>query len=213
MNAPKQVDLAGILQVVKARAASTRSLTAIVGAPGAGKSTLAEAVAAQLNEDAADSAAVLPMDGYHFDDRVLVPRGLRPRKGAPETFDVAGFYHMLQRLKRNEEPEIAVPVFDRDLEIARAGARMVPRSVRHLIVEGNYLLLDRPGWSSLRGLFDTTIMIAVPEAVMRQRLVERWQRYQLPPDEVTAKVEANDLPNGRLIMSASASAEFVVSSL
>ena len=211
MSRAKQLDLAAILQVVRARGASARSLTAIAGAPGSGKSTLAEAVVAQLNEEAADSAAVLPMDGYHFDDRVLVPRGMRPRKGAPDTFDVAGFYHMLQRLKRNEEPEIAVPVFDRELEIARAGARLIPRSVRHLIVEGNYLLLDRPGWSSLRSLFDTTIMIAVSEAVLRQRLVARWQGYQLAPDEVMAKVETNDLPNGRLIVSASAPAEFVVS--
>ena len=211
MGDRKQLGLAGILQVVRQRGQSARSLTAIAGAPGSGKSTLAEAVVAQLNEAAPDSAAVLPMDGYHFDDRILVPRGMRPRKGAPDTFDVAGFYHMLQRLKRNEEPEIAVPVFDRDLEIARAGARLIPRSVRHLIVEGNYLLLDRPGWSSLRSVFDTTIMILVPEAVLRQRLVQRWEAYQLPPDEVTAKVETNDLPNGRLIMSASASAEFVFS--
>jgi pantothenate kinase len=208
---PQQLDLAGILRVVRARGASARSLTAIAGAPGSGKSTLAEALVAKLNEQAPDTAAVLPMDGYHFDDHVLVPRGLRPRKGAPDTFDVAGFYHMLQRLKRNEEPEIAVPVFDRDLEIARAGARLIPQSVRHLIVEGNYLLLDRPGWSSLRSLFDTTIMISVPEAVLRQRLMERWQAYKLPPDEVTAKVETNDLPNGRLILSASAPAEFVFS--
>ena len=211
MSGPQQLDIAGILQVVRARGAATRSLTAIAGAPGSGKSTLAESVVARLNEESANSAAVLPMDGYHFDDRVLVPRGMRPRKGAPDTFDVAGFYHMLQRLKRNEEPEIAVPVFDRELEIARAGARLIPRSVRHLIVEGNYLLLDRPGWSSLRSLFDTTIMIAVPEAVLRRRLIERWQGYQLPPDEITAKVETNDLPNGRLIVSASAPAEFTVS--
>jgi pantothenate kinase len=207
----KYLDLAGILGVMRQRGSMRRSLTAIAGPPGAGKSTLAEALVEQLNSEAADTAAVFPMDGYHFDDRILVPRGLRPRKGAPETFDVAGFYHMLDRLKRNEEPEIAVPVFDRDLEIARAGARIIPRSVRHLIVEGNYLLLDRPGWSRLPSLFDTTIMIAIPEAVLRQRLVERWQRYQLPPEEIFAKVEANDLPNGRLVASASAQAEFIFS--
>ena len=206
---PRQLDLAGIVDVVRQRGQSTRSLTAVAGPPGAGKSTLAEALAAKLNEEAADSAAVLPMDGYHFDDRILVPRGLRPRKGSPETFDVAGFYHMLQRLKRNDEAEIAVPVFDRDLEIARAGARLIPRSVRHLIVEGNYLLLDRPGWSRLSSLFDITIMIVVPEAVLRQRLVARWQGYGLPPDEITAKVEANDLPNGRLVVSGSVQAEFI----
>jgi pantothenate kinase len=205
----KQIDLAGILQVVRQRGQSTRSLTAVVGAPGAGKSTLAEALVANLNEEAADSAAVLPMDGYHFDDQVLVPRGLRPRKGSPDTFDVAGFYNMLQRIKRNDEAEIAVPVFDRDLEIARAGARLIPRSVRHLIVEGNYLLLDRPGWSRLSSLFDTTIMITVPEEILRQRLVARWQGYGIPPDEITAKVEANDLPNGRLVVLGSVQAEFI----
>ena len=208
---PKQLDPAGVLDVLRRRGAAGRSLTAIAGPPAAGKSTLAEALAAKLNDEAADSAAVLPMDGYHLDDQVLVPRGQRPRKGAPETFDVAGLYQMLGRLKGNEEAEIAVPVFDRSLEIARAGARLIPRSVRHLMVEGNYLLLDRPGWSRLRGLFDTTIMIVVPEAILRQRLIGRWQAYQLPPEEIAAKLAANDLPNGRLVATASIPAEFTFS--
>jgi pantothenate kinase len=97
-------------------------VVAIAGAPGSGKSTLAERLVSRLNECAERSAALLPMDGYHYDDRILIERGLRARKGAPETFDVLGLVHMLDRLRRNQEDEIAVPVFDRDLEISRAGA-------------------------------------------------------------------------------------------
>ena len=186
-------------------------VVALAGAPGSGKSTLAEWLAARLNEDGTDNAAVLPMDGYHYDDRVLEVRGLRHRKGAPDTFDVAGLHHMLARLKRNEEDEIAVPVFDRDLEIARAGARLIPQTVRILIVEGNYLLLDRTPWSGLRNLFDMTVMIAVPEEILRMRLRERWAGYGLSPDQITAKLEDNDLPNGRLVRQFSIAAEFLTS--
>ena len=203
------IDLDRLVAAVGQRGATARSITAIAGAPCAGKSTLAERLAERLNADEPGSAAVLPMDGYHFDDMVLVPRGWRPRKGAPHTFDVAGFAHMLARLRQNREAEIAVPVFDRDLEIARAGARMIAASVRHLIVEGNYLLLAAQPWSSLHALFDTTVMIAVAEADLRARLLERWQGYGLSPEQIAWKLDGNDLPNGRLVMTESIAPEFV----
>ena len=132
---------------------SRRVVVGVVGAPASGKSTLAERLVVRLNEAADGRAALLPMDGYHYDDRVLNARGLRARKGAPETFDVFGLLHMLDRLKRNQEDEIAVPVFDRELEIARAGARLIPRAVSILVVEGNYLLLNEAPWSRLHAAF------------------------------------------------------------
>jgi pantothenate kinase len=126
-------------------------ICAIAGAPGSGKSTLAEALVARLNAREAGCAALLPMDGFHYDDLHLVPAGLRPRKGAPETFDVGGLRHTLLRLRARDEEAVAVPVFDRDIEIARAGARLIPRSVRIVVAEGNYLLLAaRPGTASGR---------------------------------------------------------------
>ncbi|HTW28256.1 MAG TPA: nucleoside/nucleotide kinase family protein [Acetobacteraceae bacterium] len=203
-------DLAGIVQVLRVRGTGGRVLVAVAGAPGSGKSTFAEELASRLNLDKPDAAAILPMDGYHFDDRILAARGLKSRKGSPETFDVLGLRHMLARLKRNDEPEVAVPVFDRDLEIARAGARIIERSIPIVIVEGNYLLLRRPGWSDLFPLFDTTIMVVVPEDVRRERLIERWRGYDLPPDEIVAKVEGNDMPNGRVVVGESRQAEFQV---
>ncbi len=206
----KTTDFEGLAAAIVRGAETGRSVIAIVGAPGSGKSTLAERLASQINGMAPGSAAVLPMDGYHFDDRVLISRGLKARKGAPETFDVGGLLHMLHRLKCNEEDEIAVPVFDRALEISPAGALLIPRSVRHLIVEGNYLLLDRPPWRGLCALFDITVAVVVPEKVLRQRLTDRWQSYGLALEEIEAKVETNDLPNGRLVLSNSVPADFIL---
>ncbi len=211
MGDPKTIDFQGLAAAIARGTGAGRCVVAVVGAPGSGKSTLAERLASRINEASPGSAAVLPMDGYHFDDRVLTSRGLRARKGAPETFDVGGLLHMLDRLKRNEEDEIAVPVFDRALEIARAGAALIPRTVSRVIVEGNYLLLDRPPWCGLRTLFDITVAITVPENVLRQRLTRRWQGYALPPEEIEAKVELNDLPNGRFVASNSVAADFVLS--
>lgn len=210
MNNERHTTLPELADELAARASQGRLLVALAGAPGSGKSTCAEHLARLLNQSAGQSAAVLPMDGYHFDDQVLDARGLRARKGAPETFDVAGLGHMLERLRRNEELEIAVPVFDRTLEIARAGARLIPREVSILIVEGNYLLLDLAPWAGLAGFFDVTVMLQVPEVLLRQRLIARWQGLGLPTGEVLAKVENNDLPNGRTVLTHSVPAHFSV---
>lgn len=187
-----------------------RALVAIVGAPGSGKSTLADQLARYLNRGNAGRAALLAMDGFHYDDAVLEPRGLRPRKGAPETFDVAGLCHLLNRLRANREAEIAVPVFDRALEIARAGAAVIPASTQLVLVEGNYLLLRRPPWDRLAQLFDLTLRLDVPEPELRIRLTRRWERAGLPPEEVRRRVEENDLPNGRLILHESRPADLVL---
>ena len=152
----------------------------------------------------------MQMDGYHFDDVVLDQRRLHDRKGAPQTFDVGGLASMLARLKRNTELEIAVPVFDRDIEIARAGAAIIPRTARHILVEGNYLLLDCAPWSDLVASFDTTIMITADMAVLRRRLELRWKEVSLTPSQISSKIEGNDLANAKLVLDCSRAPEFVV---
>jgi pantothenate kinase len=207
---PRNVTLDDLVRLTAELDASRRVVVAIVGAPASGKSTLAERLVSRLNETAEGCAALLSMDGYHYDDRILIERGLRARKGAPETFDAFGLLHTLDRLKRNQEDEIAVPVFDRDLEISRAGAQLISRSVRVLIVEGNYLLVGQNPWSSLHAMFDITVTVEVPEDILRERLVERWRRYGFSPVEIEAKVEGNDLPNSRYVMFNSKPADFVM---
>lgn len=202
-------ELTQIADLLEARAAQGgRVIAAIAGAPGSGKSTLAEKLVGKLNARQSGLAAVLPMDGYHYDDLYLVPAGLRPRKGAPMTFDVGGLYHTLQRLRAREEAEVAVPVFDRKIEIARAGARLIPKDVPVIVVEGNWLLLNQAPWDRLRPMFDVTVMVEVPEHVLRSRLRGRWERLGLSEAEIVAKLEENDLPNGRWVRDGSVAADW-----
>lgn len=179
-----------------------RFLTALAGPPGAGKSTLAAALVTALG----DGARAVPMDGFHYDDRVLIQRGLRSRKGAPETFDAAGFLHLLQRLR--QEDEVAIPLFDRDLEISRAGADIVTPADRLLVVEGNWLLLDEAPWNAAR--YDLTVFIDVPEAELDRRLLDRWAHHGKSPEEARVWIDGNDLPNIRRCIAGSRGAEVLI---
>jgi pantothenate kinase len=196
---------AQLAATIRAKAqAQGRFLTALAGPPGAGKSTLAAELVAALGQ----GAKAVPMDGFHYDDAVLIARGARARKGAPDTFDVAGFRHLLTRLRT--EDEVAIPLFDRDLEISRAGADIVGPQDRILIVEGNYLLLNEAPWPDLAPLFDLTIWIDVPEAELDRRLMARWAHYGKTPDEARAWIDGNDMPNIRRVVAGSRPADLVI---
>ncbi|MEJ2037079.1 MAG: nucleoside/nucleotide kinase family protein [Maritimibacter sp.] len=201
-----EITMDRLVEILEDRGREARHISAIAGPPGSGKSTVADRVAEALNAREEGSAAVFPMDGFHYDDAVLNARGWRPRKGAPHTFDVGGFASLLARLRDNREEEIAVPVFDRGLEISRNAARIIPRSVRHLIVEGNYLLLDAPHWRDLD--FDTTVYLEVPIEEIERRLLSRWK--DLTGDALTQKMEANDMPNARLVVEQRRASDFVL---
>lgn len=175
-----------------------RFLIAIAGPPGAGKSTMADQLAEAL-KTRGESAEVLPMDGFHIDNGLLIERGLLARKGVPESFDVRGFLDIL-RAVRAADQEVLVPVFDRSREIAIASARAVSPRHRFIVVEGNYLLLNQGEWTDLEGLFDYSIMLAPPIEVLEERLWARWRGYKLGEAAAHAKVYENDLPNGRLIL-------------
>lgn len=174
-----------------------RFITAIAGPPGAGKSTLAGAVAAALGP----SAKVVPMDGFHYDNDVLRARGLLARKGSPESFDAVGLIALMSRLRVGGE--VAIPVFDRAADLARAGADVITDDHRFLLVEGNYLLLDEAPWSDLPPLFDLTVFLDVPEDELERRLVRRWLDHGLDPVAARERALSNDIPNARRVLAGS----------
>lgn len=200
-------ELAAIASAIfKRGAGADRIMVAIAGPPASGKSTRATALVDLFDKG---SAAVVPMDGFHYDDRVLDQLSLRARKGAPETFDFAGFATLLRRL-REREPDVAIPLFDRDLEISRAGAAIVPANVKFLLVEGNYLLLDEEPWRQLEPLFDLTIFVDVAREELERRLVERWHHHERDEQSARQWIDSNDLPNIDRVLRARRKADLVI---
>ncbi len=179
-------------------ASGQRRLLGLVGAPGAGKSTLA---AALLQAVGAERAQVVPMDGFHLANVELQRLGRAGRKGAPDTFDSAGYVALLQRL-REQRPDggiVYAPEFRREIEEPIAGAIAVLPSTQLVITEGNYLLHDVGPWAGAAAMLDEVWYVDIDDAVREARLVRRHQQFGRSAEEARAWVESTDAPNARLI--------------
>ena len=185
-----------------------RLLVAVAGAPGSGKSTIATELARRLNDQRLVTR-VVPMDGFHLDNQVLAELGLTARKGAPETFDAAGFGDLLRRLKDRSAPAYA-PVFDRTRDISIGGAVRIEEAVDVVVVEGNYLLLDEPDWQPLHDLWDLTVKLEVDLAEIRGRLIQRWLSHGLSRTAATRRAESNDIPNAKRVIEHSIASDLTV---
>ena len=201
--------LNGLEQVIEAVSGAGRHghrrLVALVGPPASGTTTLAADLAAALSAAGTESC-VLPMDGFHLDNRILDLRGLRARKGAPETFDVAGFATTLARA--SSPGEVIHPVFDRTMDCAIAGAGRIAETCDTVVVEGNYLMLRAPVWQDLAALWDISVALNPPPEVLRERLIRRWLALGHDQAEAVRRTESNDLVNALLIARDSAPSDF-----
>lgn len=183
------------------QAESGRAVVGITGAPGAGKSTLAAELETALRRRGLLAGSV-PMDGFHFSNAVLDELGRHQRKGAPDTFDVAGYLAVLDRVRQaapeGEPREVLAPVYRRDLhEPVAAGTRVAGRGI--VVTEGNYLALNSLGWEGARERIDLLIMVEVDEAELIRRLVARHMSFGRHRADAGHWVRAVDLPNARLV--------------
>lgn len=188
-----------------------RVVLGIVGAPGAGKSTLAEglvrAVAAAMGDD---WVAHVPMDGFHLADVQLERLGALSRKGAPDTFDADGYAHLLHRVVAEPDSWVYAPGFDRTLEQPLAAAVVVPPSARLVVTEGNYLLLPEERWERARAQLAEVWFVAGDDELRRARLVERHVRFGKSPAAALTWVEQSDEANAVAVAATADRADRVV---
>lgn len=189
-------DLDGAVARARRLVAAGGRMLGIAGAPGAGKSWLVDELLVRLVDLA---PAHVPMDGFHLADVTLDRLGLRDVKGAPETFDVGGYVAALRRIASRAEERVYVPGFSRDLEEPLAAALEVSRDAGLVVTEGNYLLLDEPGWREACGLLDEVWYVDVPDDVRVRRLVERHVTFGKARDEAVAWVRRSDEVNARRV--------------
>ncbi|MFD8543863.1 nucleoside/nucleotide kinase family protein [Streptomyces sp. NPDC059649] len=184
-----------------------RRLLGITGPPGAGKSTLAAHLVAGL----AGQAALVPMDGFHLAEAELRRLGRTDRKGAPDTFDPAGYAALLSRL-RFPEPGTAVyaPAFDRSIEEPVAGSIPVAPHIPLIVTEGNYLLLDSGPWSRVHELLDEVWYVELDAEERIRRLIDRHERFGRPRVDAERFVHASDEANARVVATTRDRADLVI---
>jgi pantothenate kinase len=205
-NAMMSIDSIYLQRIEALLASGRRVLLGLVGAPGAGKSTLAQALHAHFGA----ISQVVPMDGFHLAQAELERLGRAQRKGAPDTFDSAGYVALLARLRQPHSDEVVyAPDFRRDLEEPIAGAIAIDAQTQLLICEGNYLLLDEGHWSKIPALLDEVWYVDVPDDLRQARLVARHRQFGRSQEAAEAWVQTTDEPNARRIAQGKSKADVI----
>lgn len=186
-----------------------RRILGFTGAPGAGKSTVAEQLVTALGPDA---AVLVPMDGFHLANEVLIDLGRRDRKGAHDTFDDGGYARLMAALRaqRVGDPIVYAPRFHRELEESIGSSIPVSSTVPLVVTEGNYLLLESDAWPTARSHVDEVWFLAPDTDVRHDRLLRRHEAYGKSPEDAAFWAFGSDERNATLIESTASRADRIV---
>jgi pantothenate kinase len=184
-----------------------RIMVGLAGEPGSGKSTFLSNLVSELPQGV---AVVVPMDGFHLSNSILIERGLRHRKGSIETFDAQGYVNLLKRIREQKTFPIYAPTFSREIEEAVASSIEILPSHRIVLTEGNYILSPEKPWDQLVDIFDKTYFIELEQHTRLERLASRHKQYGRSEEEAKDWIASNDELNARLIRTTKKRADHVI---
>ena len=184
-----------------------RVLIGITGKPGAGKSTLTSYL---INNLGPDLTALVPMDGYHLSNKQLQRLNLSDRKGAFNTFDSDGFVSLLRRINLDTVKDIYYPIFHREIEESYAADGVVLKNTRLVITEGNYLLLEKGGWESVKKELSEVWYVKVNDELRLERLTKRHEMFGKDPQAAHKWAHGSDEINAELVQTTVASADVII---
>ncbi|RKE19140.1 nucleoside/nucleotide kinase family protein [Streptomyces sp. TLI_171] len=188
-----------------------RTVLGLVGPPAAGKSTLARLLVDEINRhEGPDTAAYLPLDGFHLSNAQLDRLGLRPRKGAPETFDALGYLALLERVTADRFHEIYAPDFDRTLDEPIAARHLIRPHTRLIVTEGNYLATPATPWTDARALLRELWYVDAGERVRDARLLARHTAGGQDEASARHRIDTNDRPNAAQVETTRTACDWVV---
>ncbi len=186
----------------------SRVILGITGPPGAGKSTLGYRIVDALGPD---KAVLVPMDGFHLANVVLLEKGLRQVKGAIETFDDAGYASLLHRIRDQKSGQVIyAPTFNRDLEEPLAGSITVHADVPLVVTEGNYLLAETAAWPSARACLTESWFLDTEQDDRHNWLITRHMDYGKTAEGARHWALGSDEDNAKYIKSTAHRADRVI---
>lgn len=191
-----------------------RLIVFLAATPGTGKSTLVKFLESLSNKKGLIKLQSIGIDGFHYPNSYLKTHHLyddvnKPylidMKGSPETFDVDKLNSYLSNIQNNS---IIWPVYSRINHDIDFNGEQIKEDI--ILLEGNYLLLNKHPWNQLVHYADFTIFIKGNSEVQKKHLIQRKLTGGSSTIDAEKHYKNTDLKNTNLIENNSIKADLTL---
>ncbi|KAH3670391.1 hypothetical protein OGAPHI_000906 [Ogataea philodendri] len=204
-------------ELYEKKSAGERVIVAVCGSPGSGKTSVTNIIIDRFNSrHGRPIGLVVPQDGFHYSMKELMgmddPQLMVARRGAEFTFDAQKLVELVRRIKAHPSEMIYAPSFDHKLKDPVNDAIKISPEKKVILVEGNYVCLEKEPWNVISKLVDTRWMVAANLDQIRERIIKRHLEAGISStrEEAEARTDHNDMVNGEYIRNNSCDVDLII---